>query len=148
MQSDCYLDWHIVFIPQDLWEKGGLFKRLLTIKLPLSPRAYNSYSSVSPAYISSSCFPSIAVMAVWMFHPSHISAFAGSLRGASDGVFGYVNSHRQTLLRTSAGSKGERVFAFRELAEMYILVADGGIARCVQEGVRTHEIVACCTRLK
>jgi hypothetical protein len=144
MQSDCYLDWHIVFIPQDLWEEDGLFKRLLTIKLPLSPRAYNSHSSISPAYIPSSCFPWIAVMAVWMFHPSHISASAGSLRGASDGVFGYVNSHRQTLHRT----KGERVFAFRELAEMYILVADGGIARCVQEGVRTHEIVACYTRLK
>jgi len=39
---------------------------------------------------------------------------------ASDGVFGYVNSHRQKLVETSGGSKGERVFAFRELAEMYI----------------------------
>jgi hypothetical protein len=55
--------------------------------------------------------------------PSYISAsvgIGGVCGEASDGVFGYVNSHRQTLVETSGGSKRERVFAFRELAETYV----------------------------
>lgn len=61
---------------------------------------------------------------------------------------------RRSSKRVVSGSKGERVFAFRELPEMcvcmYVCIwsADGGIARCVQEGGRTHEIVACHIHLK
>ena len=100
---------------------GTSLKTSLTIKLPLALRVCSYISRLRSFLLLVSV--EIVVIVVWVFCPSHISASAGSWgRGveASDGVFGYVNSHRQKLVETSGGSKGERVFAFRELAEMYI----------------------------
>lgn len=72
--------------------------------------------------------------------------FCGKLGSGGGPVMEYSDMSTATGRSSSkrvVGRKGSEYLLFVSWLRCIYLVADGGIGRCAQEGIRTHEIVAC-----